>query len=128
MPRTSRFHVLLISRVPEEHREVVRSFRRSGADVLVAARPARALSLLHLRPELVLVDLAHGCALSPALVRELNRQNDARLVVALHDGCLETAAADATELSVHGYCRAGDLAAGNLAATGAAFPASLTVH
>ena len=126
--RASRFHVLLISRVPEEHREVLRSFRRAGAHVFFASSPLRAVSLLRLQPELVLVDLAHGATLNPALVQALNQRDRAMLVVALHNGSLESVDEHATELSVHGFCRPDDLAGGALMTAGAAFPASMSIH
>jgi CheY-like chemotaxis protein len=128
MPRASRHHVLLISRAPEAHRALLHQFRRTGAQVFFARNAARAISLLGLCPDLVLVDLAIGAELSPALVQSLNRPSGSTLVVALHDGHLETVDEHACHLSVQGYCRAADLAALGQISTGAAIPASLATH
>ena len=64
----------------------------------------------------------------PDLVRALNSRDQGMLVVALHDGNLESLDEQATRLRVQGFCRPGDLAGGSLVAAGAAFPASTAVH
>ena len=120
--------VLLLSRAPDQHLDVVRSFRRQGASVRVATRPGQALALLRREPALVLVDLAFGARLSPALVRTLNSEARRPLVLALHDGSLENVDDEATALSVDGFCRARELAVHARNATGAAFPAAGAVH
>jgi len=109
MARKTRFHVLLITRVPEMHRDVIRSFRLQGAQVFVARRASHAVTLLSTRPEMVLVDLALGSCLSPLLVRALNDRKGSTRVVALHAGSLELVGESATDLNVHGFFRLGDL-------------------
>jgi len=128
MSPLSRYRVLLLSRAPEAHVAVVDSFRRAGAEVVVASEPSRALALLRRRPELALVDLAHRGCLNTAVVRALNQERGSTLVVALHEGRLEDMAEDAHHLSVHGFCRSSDLIHLPHAATGAALPASPVVH
>ena len=128
MATPTRSFVLLLSRAPSQHMEVIRSFRRSGATVSTAMRPERALALLRRVPSLVLVDLAHGARLTPALIRALNSGRRRPVVLALHDGSLEHVEAGATSLSVDGFCRANELAAHARIATGAAFPAAGAVH
>lgn len=125
MPRSHGFHVLLISRAPQVHREAIRSFRRQGNQVAAASRASHALALLRHRPELVLVDLAMGASLTPSLVRALNERGS--LVVALHDGRLEGLDGPSSNLAVHGFCHVGDLTPG-MTPMGGSVPASLTVH
>lgn len=127
MPRPSAFHVLLISRAPEMHREAIRSFRRQGNRVAAARRASHALALLRHRPELVLVDLALGASLTPSLVRALNRKNGSSIVVALHDGHLEAVDGPTSHLAVHGFCHVGDLGPG-VSPIGGSVPPSLTLH
>ena len=126
MPRSSAFHVLLISRAPEVHREAMRSFRRQGNHVAAARRASHALALLRHRPELVLVDLAMGASLTPSLVRALNKRGSS-IVVALHDGRLEDLDGASTHLAVHGFCHVGDLGPG-ASPIGGSVPPSLTIH
>ena len=128
MAGTSHFRVLLMSRAPRENLGVIQSFRRNGARVRVASSAARALALLAFRPELVLVDLARGASLSPAVVEALNGANKATLVVAIHDGGLERANEHASHLAVDGYCRVDDLQSQLRFAAGAALPASAAIH
>jgi DNA-binding NtrC family response regulator len=128
MTPAPRFRVALFSRAPHEHHAVIESFRRSGAAVQIASSPAQALAVLRRAPELVLVDLAHGACLNPAVVRILNRDHSATLVVALHEGGLEHVADDARHLSVHGFCRSVDLVERPQMLTAAALPGSHAVH
>ena len=121
MVRCPRFRVLLLSRAPRERLGVLQSFRRDGARVQVASSAARTIELLAFRPELVIVDLAYGAALSTQVVETLNRASRSTLVVALHDGNLENTGENAHDLSVAGYCRADDLAGNLRLAAGAAF-------
>ena len=127
MPRSHGFHVLLISRAPEMHRDAMRSLRRQGNRVAAARRASHALALLRHRPELVLVDLALGASLTPSLVRALNRKRGSSLVVALHDGRLEALEGPSSHLAVHGFCHVGDLAPG-ASPMGGSVPPSLTLH
>ena len=107
--RAGVFRVLLISLVPQAHTALVRSFERIGAVVLTASDPSRAVTLMRWSPELVLVDLALGAGLTPALVAALNAGRARSSVLALHEGRLEDGADDAADLSVDGFCRAADL-------------------
>jgi DNA-binding response OmpR family regulator len=107
--RSGVFRVLLISLAPHAHTSLVRAFERTGAVVLTASDPARAVTLLRWSPELVLVDLALGAGLTPTLVAALNAGRSRSSVLALHEGRLEDGKDDAAELSVDGFCRAADL-------------------
>ena len=109
MRRDHPYHVLLISLFPEAHAAVLTSFRNTGARVRIASTPGRALARLRGGPDLVLVDLALGAGLTPAVVAAINAGRPATAVVALHDGPIERYLADAAELSVDGFCRASDL-------------------
>src|SRR5262249_18895362 len=107
--RAGVFRVLLISLSPHAHSALLRSFERTGAVVLTASDPGRAVTLLRWSPELVLVDLALGAGLTPSLVAALNAGRARSSVLALHEGRLEDGQDDANELSVDGFCRAADL-------------------
>ena len=94
--------VLLLSAFPDA---CAPRLREQG--VAVASDPERALALLRFRPALVLVDLIHGPGLSPAVVRELNREPRAARVVALHEGRIDTFIDQVADLTVDGFCRVG---------------------
>ena len=127
MPCRPRFNVLLISRAPEMHEDVIRSLHRRGDRVATARRASDALALLRRRPEVVLVDLVMGACLTTPLVRALNRAGRSS-VFALHGGSLEAIEETALGLSVQGFCRPGDLEFGALPSSGATTSASPTVH
>jgi DNA-binding NarL/FixJ family response regulator len=97
--------VLFLSAFPGECAPHLGVLRGRGMNVHVASRPDRALELLRLPPELVLVDLVHGPGLSPAVVRELNRQPRVARVVALHAGRIDTYIDQVEHLMVDGFCR-----------------------
>jgi hypothetical protein len=120
--------VVLLSRAPHLHMEMLESFRRSGAAVEIGTRPAQAAALVRRSPELVLVDLVHGACLSPQVIRMLNRRGSSTLVVALHEGTLDRLAEDATQLVVHGFCRSMDLSGLRQPSPHAMLPASSLVH
>ncbi|HTO91986.1 MAG TPA: hypothetical protein VMJ70_12715 [Candidatus Sulfotelmatobacter sp.] len=103
------FRVLLISLAPRAHAQLIRSYERTGAVVLTASDPARAVSLLRWSPEVVLVDLALGAGLTPPLVAALNSGRGRSFMVVLHGGRLEDGADEADNLSPDGFCRATDL-------------------
>jgi hypothetical protein len=86
----------------------VRSLRGHGATVSVARRPTEAMRMLRRAPTLVLVDLVYGPGLDRRVVRALNRARRETLVVALHDGRLDTFTDQVEHLSVDGFCRLGD--------------------
>ncbi len=123
-----RFRVLLMSRAPRVHLEVVHSLRRADAEVRIATGPARALALLRHAPELVLVDLAHGAGLNTTVVRMLNRPRGATLVLAMHEGNLEHAEPAVSQLCVDGYCRPSDLIGRMALAGSAVLPQSPLLH
>jgi CheY-like chemotaxis protein len=122
-----RFQVLLITLFPDAHASVLESFRNSGASVRIASTPGGALARLRRGPDLVLVDLALGAGLTPAVVAAINAGRGPSVVVALHDGAIEDSA-DATDLSVDGFCRASDLVPHARFATGAVFAANHALH
>jgi len=126
--RSGVFRVLLISLAPHAHTALVRSFERTGAVVLTASDPARAATLLRWSPELVLVDLALGAGLTPALVAALNAGRSRSSVVALHEGRLEDGKDDAANLSVDGFCRAADLIPVGRQTPGTAIAQNQSVH
>jgi DNA-binding response OmpR family regulator len=126
--RNGVFRVLLISLAPHAHTALVRSFERTGAVVLTASDPARAVTLLRWSPELVLVDLALGAGLTPGLVAALNEGRSRSSVVALHEGRLEDGKDDAANLSVDGFCRAADLIAVGRHNAGPTFTQNHSVH
>ena len=124
------FRVLLISLAPHAHAELIRSYEMTGANVLIASDPARAVSLLRWSPEVVLVDLALGAGLTPPLVAALNSGRGRSFVVVLHEGRLEDGGDDAANLSADAFCRATDLILPNGAQihSGAAAHSHTTVH
>ena len=126
LPR--RFQVLLITLFPDAHVAVLESFRNSGASVRIASTPGGALARLRREPDLVLVDLALGAGLTPAVVAAINAGRGPSVVVALHDGAIEAFSADASDLSVDGFCRASDLVPHARFATGAVFAANHALH
>ncbi len=128
MRRLRRFQVLLVTRFPDAHGAVLESFRNSGASVRIADTPSCALARLRSAPDLILVDLALGAGLTPAVVAAINAGRGPAVVVALHDGAIETFSQDASELSVDGVCRASDLVPHARFAAGAAFAASHALH
>lgn len=123
-----RFQVLLISLFPDAHAAVLQSFRNSGASVRIASTPGGAIARLRSCPDLVLVDLALGAGLTPAVVAAINAGRGPAVVVALHDGSIEAFSADASDLSVDGFCRASDLVPHARFASGAAFAANHALH
>lgn len=100
--------VLLLSARPEHHAQVLATLRARGLAARVASSSGRVLRLLALAPPLVLVDLARPVMLSRAAVQALNAARGPSLVVALHEGSLDTDQAPLAELSVDGYCHAQD--------------------
>lgn len=123
-----RLAVLLVSVEPDAHAAVLESFRQMGARVDVARSAQSVLTRLRHRPDLVLVDLAFGAALTSAVVSALNTGRGPWVVVALHHGALEHAGAVAAELEVDGFCRPSDLAAAFEDAPSAAFATSALAH
>jgi ActR/RegA family two-component response regulator len=128
MACSTRSQVLLLSRLPEMRREFIRSFQLQGSEVFVARRASQALGLLRNRPEMVIVDLALGANLTPALVRALNRESSSTRVVVLHDGNLEIADELACHLYVQGFCRAGDVELGAWPQSRGTVPPSHAIH
>ena len=100
--------VLLLSRLPEAHEELLRALTTRGIPVAVVRDPTRVLSALRRTPVVVLVDLVHGAGLDRASVARLNRDRGQSLVVALHQGAFGDALGELANLSVDGYCRAGN--------------------
>jgi len=107
MPRSTRSHVLLISRAPEVHHDLIRSLHLEGHRVLAARRPSDAIVLLRRHPAFVFVDVTSNGCLTLPLVRAINR-NACSACVAIHSGNLESADPTALHLSVDGFWRAGE--------------------
>lgn len=116
MTTPERLAVLFLSALPDECAPHVDMLRGQGMTVQVASRPDRALELLSRRPNLVLVDLIHGPALSPGVVEALNRWPRVSRVVALHEGRVDTFLDQVEHLAVDGFCRL----AGPMGAAGSA--------
>ena len=104
---TGRGEILLLSVLPEAHREMVHAMRSSGITVRAPHHraPRRAFGG---RPDLILVDLVHGTGLTREMVAALNRRSGRAMVVALHEGVLEARRDEVSELVVEGYCRCTD--------------------
>jgi DNA-binding response OmpR family regulator len=100
--------VLLLSRLPEAHEELLRALTTRGIPVSVVRDPRRALRALRRTPVVVLVDLVHGAGLDRISVARLNRDRGHSLVVALHQGAFGDDLGELADLSVDGYCRAGN--------------------
>jgi len=100
--------VLLLSRLPEAHEEFLRALTTRGIPVAVVRDPRNALRALRRTPVVVLVDLVHGAGLDRISVERLNRDRGHSLVVALHQGALGNALGELADLSVDGFCRAGN--------------------
>jgi DNA-binding NarL/FixJ family response regulator len=106
MRRPRRCRVLLLSRAPHAHSELIVRLRRRGAEVRIPGSAERALALLDAGPDFLLVDLVHGAGLTPHLVDHINRQRAATVVLALHDGSFGRYHDEALDLSVEGFCHA----------------------
>ncbi len=106
MPPANRASILLISRAPELHHELIRTMHLAGYVVCAARRAPDALALLRRHPAFVFVDLTANACLTPALVQAINRESGSKRV-AIHSGDLESAGAPATRLTVDGFWRAG---------------------
>ena len=119
--------VLLVSVEPEAHEGVVLSFRKLGARVTVARGASHLLTGLRQRPDLVLVDLAFGAALTSAAVKALNAGRGPWLVVALHQGEIASTGV-AADLQVDGFCRPADLCARFQDSQSAAFAGGAAIH
>jgi DNA-binding NarL/FixJ family response regulator len=120
--------VLLVSVEPRVHDGVVRSFHRMGARVGIARSAPALLTGLRSRPDLVLVDLAFGAALTSAAVKALNAGRGPWAVVALHQGKIESTGTVAADLQVDGFCRSADLCAAFEQSKSAAFAAGAVIH
>lgn len=103
----ARGEVLLLSVLPEAHREMVHAMRSNGITVRAPHHrsPQRAFGG---RPDLILVDLVHGTGLTREMVAALNRRSGRAMVVALHEGVLGSRRDEASELVVEGFCRSTD--------------------
>lgn len=108
MIRAASLEVLLLSRAPEAHQEFLRALTERGIPVAIVRDPRQALHDLRRTPVVVLVDLVHGAGLDRSSVARLNRERGRSLVVALHQGALDDALDELAELSVDGFCRAGN--------------------
>lgn len=99
--------LLLLSNLPEMLFPLIQSFEAEGASIRVAREPRAALRQLQRDLDYVFVDLAHGAALDPELVRELNRGRNSRMVVGLHAGTLDALPDFANDLMPSAYldCR-----------------------
>jgi hypothetical protein len=98
--------VLLLSRFPEAHEELLRALELRGIPVAVVRDPTRDLRDLRRHPGVVLIDLVYGAGLDRSSVERLNRERGRSLVVGLHHGALDDALGELADLSVDGYCRA----------------------
>jgi hypothetical protein len=101
-----RGEILLLSVLPEAHRELVHALRVHGITVRAphSRAPRRAFGG---RPDVILVDLVHGTGLTREMVAALNRRRGRAMVVALHEGVLGPRP-DEASLVVEGFCRSTD--------------------
>ena len=99
--------VVLLSAVPEAHGEMVRAMRLEGVAVRIP-QPAipRGLRIGH--ADLILVDLVHGPGLTRQMIAALNRRAGRSMVVALHEGSLDSGFRAAPGLAIEGFCHSGD--------------------
>ena len=97
--------VLLLSAFPAKCAGHLGMLRGQGMNVRVASHPDRALELIRIGPDMVLVDLVHGPGMSREVTMELNREPRAVRVVALHDGRIDTYLDQIGGLAVDGFCR-----------------------
>jgi hypothetical protein len=103
----ARGEILLLSVLPEAHREMVHAMRSNGITVRAPHQRASRRAFGG-RPDLILVDLVHGTGLTREMVAALNRRSGRAMVVALHEGMLGSQRDEASELVVEGYCRCTD--------------------
>ena len=102
-----RGEILLLSVLPEAHREMVHALRLNGITVR-APHPRVPRRAFGGHPDVILVDLVHGAGLTREMVAALNRRRGRAMVVALHEGVLRPRPDEASELVVEGFCRSTD--------------------
>lgn len=116
---------LLVSRDPAVHHEACVALGRRGIHLRFALDDVEVTLGLAERPALVLVDLTHHAHLSARTVERINDLRGRAFVLALHQGRLEETSSSFENLSVDGYCEAGQASTAPFAAL---LPASGTVH